>query len=103
SDIYGCDFRPEEGDFGDSDLETALVHARARGVRVRAVVAGHMHHHLRGGGERRAYVVADGIHHVNAARVPRTRRRGELVEGHHVALTLTDADVTIEERWLPRA
>src|SRR5690606_28125904 len=28
SDIYGCDFRPEEGDFGDSDLATALAHAR---------------------------------------------------------------------------
>ena len=50
--IYGCDFRPEQGDWGDRDLAEALEYARECGKRVVAVVAGHMHHALRGGGER---------------------------------------------------
>jgi uncharacterized protein (TIGR04168 family) len=43
-DIWGCDFRPQEGDWGDEDLRRAIEHARSGGRRVMAVVAGHMHH-----------------------------------------------------------
>ncbi len=87
-DIWGCDFKKAEGDFGDPDLERAVRHARRRGKNVRAVIAGHMHHHLSGGGQRRWRVEQDGILYVNAARVPRIFTRGERVLRHHVELVL---------------
>ena len=91
-DPWGRDFGRAEGDFGDPDLRAAIDHARASGRQVVAVVAGHMHRALRGGGERTWQARQDGTLFVNAARVPRifedggrTRRhRVELViEGHH--------------------
>ncbi|MET0387819.1 MAG: metallophosphoesterase [Polyangiales bacterium] len=99
--IYGCDFRPQHGDWGDPDLAEALAHARAHGKQVSAVLAGHMHHALRGGGERIWHLEHEGVHHVNAARVPRRRRglRGE--ERHHVRLTLDERGVSVEAVWLP--
>jgi uncharacterized protein (TIGR04168 family) len=100
-DIFGRDFHPDEGDFGDPDLAVALRHARATGKGVRAVLAGHMHHHLRGGGHRRWHLVKDGVAFVNAARVPRQRRRDGGVEAHHVRVTLGPDAVTVEEVWLP--
>lgn len=98
--IYGNDFRPEQGDWGDPDLADALDHARATGKRVAAVVAGHMHHRLRGGGERTWYVERDGVHHVNAARVPRRRRAADgSSERHHVQLAIDGGRVTVEPVW----
>lgn len=70
-DIWGCDFRRQEGDFGDADLRAAIEHARRAGKRVLAVAAGHMHHRLKGGGERKWLLESDGVLYVNAARVPR--------------------------------
>lgn len=96
SDIYGCDFRPEEGDWGDADLAQALTHARETGKTVVAVIAGHMHHRLRGGGERQWRIERDGVQHVNAARVPRARRN----ERHHVSVTLDALNVRVEAVWL---
>lgn len=87
-DIWGCDFRDDEGDFGDLDLERAIEHALRRGKRVRAVVAGHMHHELRGGGHRRWLLERDGVLYVNAARVPRIFERGGRTLRHHVELTI---------------
>jgi uncharacterized protein (TIGR04168 family) len=87
-DIWGCDFRREGGDFGDPDLRTAIEHARARGKRVRAVVAGHMHHQLKGGGQRRWRVEQDGVLYLNAARVPRIFARGPRILRHHVELVV---------------
>jgi uncharacterized protein (TIGR04168 family) len=98
SDIYGSDFRPEEGDWGDPDLARALVHARSTHKTVAAVVAGHMHHRLRGGGERTWYLERDGVHHINAARVPRMRR--STGERHHVRLTIEGKSVRVETQWL---
>ena len=43
ADIWGCDFDPKQGDFGDKDLEEAIKHAQEIGKRVLAVIAGHMH------------------------------------------------------------
>lgn len=91
--IWGCDFRAEEGDFGDPDLREAVAHARALGRRVRAVVAGHMHHALKGGGQRIWRVVRDDTLYVNAARVP--RMDGE--RRHHVAVTLGDSQTEAEQ------
>lgn len=87
-DIWGCDFRAEEGDFGDPDLERAIAYARRRGKNVRAVVAGHMHHHLEDGGQRRWRVEKGGVLYVNAARVPRVFTRGERTLRHHVELVI---------------
>lgn len=88
-DPWGCDFRPEEGDWGDADLEAAVRHAVAQGRRVAAVVAGHMHHALRGGGTRRTEGLLAGVPCFNAAQVPRHRRGpGRRRASHHLRLEL---------------
>jgi uncharacterized protein (TIGR04168 family) len=87
-DIWGCDFRPREGDFGDDDLRLLVEHARARGKRVLAVVAGHMHHELKGGGRRIWSLSRDGTLYVNAARVPRVFVENGRRLRHHVLLEL---------------
>lgn len=96
-DIWGCDFRKTEGDFGDPDLERAIAHARRRGKRVRAVVAGHMHHHLRGGGARRWLLERQETLYINAARVPRIVERAGRTLRHHVELTMDDERVRVRE------
>lgn len=96
-DIWGCDFRDSEGDFGDPDLEHAIAYARAAGKRVRAVVAGHMHHAVRGGGTRRWRVRRDGVLYLNAARVPRIFEREGRTLRHHVELRLEPDRVRARE------
>jgi len=103
ADIWGCDFRPEEGDWGDEDLRRAIAHARAAGKRVVAVVAGHMHHAVKGGGRRPWRVVRDGILYVNAARVPRIFHRGSTVVRHHVAVQIAADGATATEMLVPGA
>ncbi|MCP4867865.1 MAG: hypothetical protein GY898_04015 [Proteobacteria bacterium] len=85
-DPWGCDFRDEEGDQGDPDLREALDHAREQGKQVLAVIAGHMHHGLRGGGLRTWQETHDGTLYVNAARVPRVFAQAGRTLRHHVAL-----------------
>jgi uncharacterized protein (TIGR04168 family) len=86
SDLWGVDFRREEGDFGDEDLRVAIDYARSVGKKVLAVVAGHMHHRLLGGGRRRWYERKDGVLYVNAARVPRIFEDRNGIFHHHVDL-----------------
>jgi uncharacterized protein (TIGR04168 family) len=100
TDIYGCDFRPEQGDWGDEDLRLALLHARATHKRVLCIASGHMHHHVRGGGQRRWHVERDDVHYVNAARVPRSKRRAPSARRHHVSLTLEGGALAVREVWL---
>lgn len=90
SDIWGCDFRRSEGDFGDPDLRAAIEHARQRQKHVLAVVAGHMHHTLRGGGGQRTWQLRDahGTLFVNGARVPRVFTEGGKERRHHVELVI---------------
>lgn len=75
TDIWGNDFQKGAGDFGDSDLAEAVDYARSQGKHVLAVVAGHMHHHVRQrslqDGQRIKALRAEGTLYVNAARVPR--------------------------------
>ena len=99
-DIWGCDFRKTAGDFGDADLADAIDHASRSGRRVRAVVAGHMHHQLRGGGARRWQTERDGILYVNAAQVPRIRNRRGAQHRHHVELSIGDDHAYAREVWL---
>lgn len=94
ADIWGCDFRASEGDWGDADLRVAIDHARARGRAVLAVIAGHMHRALRGGGTRTWMVEERGTLYVNAACVPRVTASGH----HHVALTIDGEAATAEDR-----
>lgn len=97
---YGRDFGDTPGDHGDADLRVAIEHARAKGKRVLAVVAGHMHYPLDDGRERRWLVSEGDTVHVNAARLPRVRVGAEGTEHHHVRLRITEARVEAEERWL---
>lgn len=97
-DIWGCDFKPEEGDYGDPDLQQAIAYARSQGKRVLAVVAGHMHHHLKGAGTRRWLVQNNETYYVNAARVPRIFQKNGRRHHHHVAFSFDDTVVEVEER-----
>lgn len=96
--IWGKDFQSRAGDFGDADLRTAIDYARQRGKQVLAVIAGHMHHRLKKGGQRTWHLVQDGIHYVNAARVPRIFEQDGHTVHHHLRLTLTADSVTISEQ-----
>jgi len=91
-DIFGCDFKREEGDFGDPDLKDAIEYAQSQGKRILAVAAGHMHHRVRGGGERITHLTVNGIHYLNAARVPRIWKESGQVLRHH-------AKISISEDW----
>jgi uncharacterized protein (TIGR04168 family) len=101
SDIWGCDFHPQEGDFGDPDLREAIDYAKASGKRVLAVVAGHMHHAVKGGGRRPWLVEEDGTLFVNAARVPRIFRENGRTLHHHVCIEVTGGAVRVEEKLVP--
>lgn len=94
--IYGCDFKASEGDFGDPDLRLFLDRARARGHTISAVVAGHMHHTLKGGGTRTWQVREGATLHVNAARFPRYERRDGAHVAHHVCILLEGESVTAD-------
>lgn len=101
SDIWGCDFRPQEGDFGDEDLRQAIDYAKSAGKRVLAVVAGHMHHALIGGGHRPWLVEENGTLYVNAARVPRIFEEDGRTLHHHVAIEVSGGEVRVDEVLVP--
>ncbi len=86
-DIWGNDFAKEEGDFGDPDLRAALDHARKKRKKVLGVIAGHMHHRLKGSpGQRRWFLQDDGgAVFVNAARVPRIFKHDGKNCQHHIS------------------
>lgn len=68
-DICGVDFRSDEGDHGDPDLQSALCQLADEGVHVSMVVFGHMHHNLRG---RRGWISDKWVHDVNNIRLHTT-------------------------------
>ncbi len=87
-DIWGSDFRRRQGDHGDPDLREAIDHARQKGRNVVAVVAGHMHHKLRGGGQRICFLREKETCMINAARVPRIFMEGGEVMHQHICLEI---------------
>lgn len=99
-DMWGCDFKHGGGDWGDPDLAETIAYARAKGFRVLAVVAGHMHLRTKAGVERPWLRERDGTLYVNSARVPRIFADGGTVRRHHVALTLGAEGVSVEECYL---
>lgn len=94
-DPFGRDFHRDQGDWGDRDLAAALDVARAMGRRIVAVVAGHMHHRLSGGGARRTEAHRAETLVVNAAQVPRVQRGRR----HHVLLTVEDGAARADTVW----
>lgn len=97
-DIWGCDFAPENGDFGDSDLRTAIEHAKAGGREVLAVLAGHMHLRSKKGDRRRSATRASDTLYINAAEVARIRAGG--TRRHHVALRVDTSGAEAETVWV---
>jgi uncharacterized protein (TIGR04168 family) len=99
TDLWGRDFDPDAGDWGDPDLRAALDYARERGKRVLAVLAGHMHWGLRErpGVVRSWQLQREGCLYVNAARVPRVFAEGSASMRQHVRLQLTAAGASAEE------
>jgi uncharacterized protein (TIGR04168 family) len=101
--MWGCDFMPGGGDWGDPDLSAAIDYAVSQGRQVLAVVAGHMHLRTKAGNERPWRVERDGILYINAARVPRIFAAAGDVHRHHVALRITSAGVEAEEVLVPES
>jgi uncharacterized protein (TIGR04168 family) len=101
-DIWGRDFHPDAGDWGDSDLRVAIDYATQRGRKVLAVVAGHMHWTVSGQSQlqRRWQLQRDGILYVNAARVPRVFSHGQQSLRHHIHLQLSPSGASAEERLI---
>lgn len=114
SDIWGCDFDPKLGDFGDGDLTDSVQYGRSRGKNVVAVLAGHMHLQTylgpkpvwqrRGtpGPIRPWHVVREGIHYINAARVPRIFEQDGAILHHHIRINLNDSDVEVREMLIEK-
>ncbi|HSG55283.1 MAG TPA: hypothetical protein VLA45_07490, partial [Paracoccaceae bacterium] len=99
--IWGCDFKPGGGDWGDPDLAQAIAHARGAGKRVLAVIGGHMHLQTKHGVQRPWQLERDGTLYLNAARVPRIFSGEDNVYRHHVAVTISSEGVSAEEVLLP--
>ena len=102
ADIWGCDFKPGGGDWGDPDLAEAVAYARAQEKRVLAVVAGHMHLRTRQGAERPWRVERDDVLYVNAARVPRIFNGSDDIYRHHVSLQITPDGIEVDEVLVPQ-
>lgn len=103
-DIYGKDFGKPGGDWGDKDLDQALGQIQELGLRVRCVVAGHMHHRtLRPrGGIRTRFVRRGATLFANPAVVPRLRKVAGGVElSHFLRMRWQGGTLTgMEEIWV---
>jgi uncharacterized protein (TIGR04168 family) len=97
TDIWGCDFRPAGGDFGDPDLEQAITYAQEQGKQILAVIAGHLHQRTKSGQQRQWLVEKNGVQYINAACVPRIFERDGEVVRHHVQLVVGETAVTVRE------
>lgn len=98
-DIWGRDFHPDAGDWGDRDLRLAIDYALQKKRKVLAVVAGHMHWQLtrQPHVHRRWQLQRDGVLYVNAARVPRLFSQDGRSLRSHIRLQLTAAGATAQE------
>jgi uncharacterized protein (TIGR04168 family) len=103
-DLCGKDFGKPGGDWGDRDLALAIQRIEGMGLRVRAVIAGHMHHKLvhPRGGERTRFARREDTLFVNAARVPRVQRDEDGDElSYFVRLRWSRGECTaVEEVWV---
>ncbi|MCC5814275.1 MAG: metallophosphoesterase [Leptospira sp.] len=94
--IYGCDFRKEEGDWGDPDLEEAIRYAKESGFQIPLVVSGHMHHrNPKTKSKRKWKVKKDDTIYLNAAKVPRM--------GTYYSVELDGAEASIKLNYIDRS
>ena len=104
NDIYGKDFGKPGGDWGDYDLALALQRIAGYGLRVRAVIAGHMHHRLLHprGAERRRFIQRGDTTFINCAVVPRVERGRDGEElSYFVRTKWSEGEcLSIEEVWV---
>jgi len=103
ADICGKDFGKPGGDWGDRDLALAIQRIEGMGLRVRMVIAGHMHHKLvqPRGGERTRFVSRGGTLFVNAAYVPRVRPTKGGEESHFIRTQWRAGEcVAVDELWV---
>ena len=96
TDLWGADFLPEAGDWGDPDLAAAVVRAKDRGLDT-VVVAGHMHQHTKAGSMRTWRLNRDGVEFINPARVPRIYAGDACELRYHVALDIDGDHVDVRE------
>lgn len=89
-DLFGADFKAEAGDHGDRDLTEAISQMKQKGCHISAVIAGHMHHALRGGGKRKWLKKEDHTTYINAARVPRIIKKSASTARHHVRICIAN-------------
>lgn len=99
-DIWGCDFKPQAGDYGDPDLEAAVTYAKNTGRLVPAVIAGHMHHTLQNGGDRHWLARQNNTTYINAARVPRVIESKTQTLHHHIQLYIDRKEIIVEEKLI---
>ena len=103
-DIFGKDFGKPGGDWGDRDLALAIQRIEGLGLRVRAVIAGHMHHRLvhPRSALRTRFVRRGETLFLNAAFVPRVRQTengGELA--YFLRTRWAEGECTaVEEVWV---
>jgi len=101
-DMWGCDFKPDGGDWGDPDLRAAIEYAGQTGKRVTGVIAGHMHLKTKHGALRDWHKQRNGVVYINAARVPRIYAAEDDVVRHHIAITVNGEELKAEEILLPQ-
>lgn len=103
-DMFGKDFGKPGGDWGDRDLALAIQRIEGFGLRVRAVIAGHMHHKLvhPRSGLRTRFVRRGETLFLNAAYVPRVQKTADGDELSHFLRTRWQAGrcVAVEEVWV---
>lgn len=77
-DPCGKDWQPLGGDFGDPDLQAAIIKTRASGKIIPLVTFGHMHHKLRHTNQqlRTPIHATEKTVYLNAASVPRIVQNG---------------------------
>jgi uncharacterized protein (TIGR04168 family) len=96
TDIYGCDFRKEEGDWGDPDLEEAIRYAKESGFQIPLVVSGHMHHrNPKTKSKRKWKAERDATTYLNAAKVPRI--------GTYYSIELDGSEVSVRFSYIERS
>ncbi len=114
NDLWGCDFNPKLGDFGDLDFYKIIDYAKKK-VNVLLVVAGHMHHKISKKGleylknqesfynqkERLSITKIDDIYYINPAKVPRIFKQNHQKVHYHVYVEFIDNKIKkVEEKWI---
>ncbi|MFN3603357.1 MAG: metallophosphoesterase [Leptonema sp. (in: bacteria)] len=74
-DLWGCDFNPQLGDFGDKDYTKIIQYAQSLNIQIPLVIGGHMHHKLskqiKEQRERKSIAKLNNTYYINPAKVPR--------------------------------